>query len=163
MYSPVQPSSTEDGGTATVYVSDTSAHQITMEAEKPSFHISRNSITLGNTLMEGTFGCILNATMHKAGTPLRDVVVKTVKSINEFFYYHLSDIQLMRYICLSGNAAEMQMKLMLEEGTRFQEVIHPNIYPLIGIVDGDGDRPLLIYPAVSHGNLKRYAFNSRFT
>ena len=46
---------------------------------------------------------------------------------------------------------------MVEEGTRFQDLAHPNIYPLIGIVDGDGGRPLLVYPAVSHGNLKRSA------
>ncbi len=49
----------------------------------------------------------------------------------------------------------MQVKLMLEEGTRFQDIIHPNIYPLIGIVDGDGLRPLLVYPSVNYGNLKR--------
>ncbi len=52
------------------------------------------------------------------------------------------------------------MRLMVEEGTRFQDLLHPNVYPLIGIVDGDGGRPLLVYPAVSHGNLKRYTINS---
>lgn len=44
---------------------------------------------------------------------------------------------------------------MMEEGTRFQDLVHQNIYPLIGIVDGDGCRPLLVYPSVTYGNLKR--------
>lgn len=43
----------------------------------------------------------------------------------------------------------------MEEGTRFQDLVHQNIYPLIGIVDGDGCRPLLVYPSVTYGNLKR--------
>ena len=45
---------------------------------------------------------------------------------------------------------------MTEEGTRFQDLIHPNIYPLIGIVDEDGGRYLLVYPSVTYGNLKRF-------
>ena len=53
------------------------------------------------------------------------------------------------------NAAETQVRLMMEEGTRFQDLVHQNIYPLIGIVDGDGCRPLLVYPSVTYGNLKR--------
>jgi RYK receptor-like tyrosine kinase len=57
---------------------------------------------------------------------------------------------------MTDNAADNQIQLMVQEGTRFQSFLHPNIYPLIGIVDGDGDRPLLIYPCVSHGNLKRW-------
>lgn len=57
--------------------------------------------------------------------------------------------------CGTDNAAEMQVRLMMEEGTRFQDLVHQNIYPLIGIVDGDGCRPLLVYPSVTYGNLKR--------
>ena len=44
---------------------------------------------------------------------------------------------------------------MLEEGSRFQEILHPNIYQLLGIVNGDGAKPMLVYPSVSLGNLKR--------
>ena len=55
----------------------------------------------------------------------------------------------------------MQVKLMMEEGTRFQEMIHTNIYPLLGIVE-DGGRPLLVYPSVSYGNLKRLSSNNQY-
>lgn len=44
---------------------------------------------------------------------------------------------------------------MLEEGTRFQEILHPNFYQLLGIVNGDEAKPMLVYPFVSLGNLKR--------
>lgn len=56
---------------------------------------------------------------------------------------------------VAENAAENQIKLMLHEGTRFRDLQHPNISSVIGIVEGDGWGPLLVYPSVSHGNLKR--------
>lgn len=79
MYSPVQASSTEDGGIATVYVSDTVTNQLTEVAEKPSLELPRNSITIGSVFMEGTFGSIFHAKIEQPGIS-RDVIVKTVKS-----------------------------------------------------------------------------------
>ncbi len=79
MYSPVQASSTEDGGIATVYVSETVTHQFTEVVEKPSLELPRNSITIGSVFMEGTFGSIFHAKMEQPGIS-RDVIVKTVKS-----------------------------------------------------------------------------------
>ncbi|EFX86645.1 hypothetical protein DAPPUDRAFT_307904 [Daphnia pulex] len=115
-----------------------SAHQIVAE-DKPSFRLQRNNIIIGKTLLEGTFGSIFHATLQIPGIPLKDVIVKTVKN----------------------NAAETQVRLMMEEGTRFQDLVHQNIYPLIGIVDGDGCRPLLVYPSVTYGNLKRWLLYCR--
>jgi len=62
-----------------LYVNDPGAHQIIAE-EKPSFRIQRNNIVIGKTLLEGTFGSIFHATLHTPGIPLKDVIVKTVKS-----------------------------------------------------------------------------------
>lgn len=85
VYSPVQASSTEDGGTATVYVADSAARQITPVEEKPSFHLQRSHILIGNsTLMEGTFGSIVQATIQRPGTIPKEVVVKSVKSDSLF-------------------------------------------------------------------------------
>ncbi|XP_046452287.1 tyrosine-protein kinase RYK-like isoform X2 [Daphnia pulex] len=138
VYSPVQASCTEEAGVATLYVNDPAAHQIVAE-DKPSFRLQRNNIIIGKTLLEGTFGSIFHATLQIPGIPLQDVIVKTVKN----------------------NAAETQVRLMMEEGTRFQDLKHQNIYPLIGIVDGDGCRPLLVYPSVTYGNLKRWLLYCR--
>lgn len=79
VYSPVQASCTDDGGVATLYVNDPAAHQINVE-EKPSFRLQRNHIHIGSTLLEGTFGSIFHATLQIPGMPLKDVIVKTVKS-----------------------------------------------------------------------------------
>lgn len=81
VYSPVQASCTDDGGVATLYVNDPAAHQIAVE-DKPSFCLQRNNIHIGSTLLEGTFGSIFHATLQIPGMPLKDVIVKTVKSNN---------------------------------------------------------------------------------
>lgn len=89
VYSPVQASCTDDGGVATLYVNDPAAHQINVE-EKPSFRLQRNHIHIGSTLLEGTFGSIFHATLQIPGMPMKDVIVKTVKSIRpctNFFLY----------------------------------------------------------------------------
>ncbi|KAI9554138.1 hypothetical protein GHT06_019410 [Daphnia sinensis] len=138
LYSPVQATCNEDLGAATLCVNDPAAHQIVVE-DKTSFRLQRNNIHIGSTLLEGTFGSIFHATLQIPCQPLKDVIVKTVKH----------------------NAAEMQVRLMMEEGTRFQDLVHQNIYPLIGIVDGDGCRPLLVYPSVTYGNLKRWLLYCR--
>ena len=52
---------------------------------------------------------------------------------------------------------------MVQEGTQFQSLAHPNVCPLLGIVDGDGGKPLLVYPRVSHGNRLRPQWLPSFT
>jgi len=79
VYSPVQASCNEETGVATLYVNDPAAHQIVAE-DKPSFRLQRNNIIIGKTLLEGTFGSIFHATLQIPGIPLKDVIVKTVKS-----------------------------------------------------------------------------------
>lgn len=79
----MQASCTEDGGVATLYVNDPAAHQIQTAAveEKPTFRLQRMHIHIGSTLLEGTFGSIFHATLQIPGMPMKDVVVKTVKSM----------------------------------------------------------------------------------
>lgn len=82
VYSPVQPSSNEEVGTATLYVSEPASHQITsiVEETKPSFYLPRSSIVIESTMMEGTFGSIFHANLLLPGLSVKEVVVKTVKS-----------------------------------------------------------------------------------
>jgi len=132
-YSPVPGTCTEGDGIATLIISNSAPAESSSESSKP-FHLQRNNINLGSILLEGTFGSNYNATLSLPGNTHMDVVIKTVKD----------------------NAAEAQVELMLEEGTRFQEILHPNIYQLLGIVNGDEAKPMLVYPFVSLGNLKRW-------
>jgi len=132
-YSPVQGSCTAGDGIATLIINNTVPAEPILESSKP-FQLLRNNITLGSILLEGTFGSNYTAILHLPGDARMEVVIKTVKD----------------------NAAEAQVELMLEEGSRFQEILHPNIYQLLGIVNGDGAKPMLVYPSVSLGNLKRW-------
>jgi len=132
-YSPVQGTCIEGDGIATLIMTNTTPAEPSSETNKP-FHLQRNNINLGTLLLEGTFGSNYNATLSLPGDAYMEVVVKTVKD----------------------NAADAQVELMLEEGMWFQEILHPNIYQLLGIVDGDEAKPMLVYPFVSLGNLKRW-------
>ena len=66
-------------------VNDTAVQQNVVE-DKPFFTLQRNNIHIGSTLLEGTFGSIFHATLQIPGMPLKDVIVKTVKS-NYIIYF----------------------------------------------------------------------------
>lgn len=109
------------------------------QADAPNpLYLQRSDVCVGATWLEGTFGVISKAAL-RTERAIVDVTVKTVKE----------------------NAADNQIQLMVQEGTQFQSLAHPNVCPLLGIVDGDGGKPLLVYPRVSHGNLKKWLLQCR--
>lgn len=155
-YSPVQGTCIEGDGIATLIINNAARAETSPESNRP-FHLQRNNINLGSILLEGTFGSNYNATLSLPGDTYMEVVIKTVKGLQllPIFETNQSDCHWLVGIHSTDNATEAQVELMLEEGTRFQEILHPNFYQLLGIVNGDEAKPMLVYPFVSLGNLKR--------
>lgn len=58
-------------------------------------------------------------------------------------------------LCFSEAASRLQISLFLAEGTMMFGLMHKNILPIIGVNLENPRKPLLVYPYVNRGNLKR--------
>eukprot|EP00094_Tigriopus_californicus_P003572 TCALIF_03435-PA protein Name:"Similar to dnt Tyrosine-protein kinase Dnt (Drosophila melanogaster)" AED:0.21 eAED:0.21 QI:0/0/0/0.71/1/1/7/0/583 len=96
--------------------------------------IDRLRLRLGQLLQEGTFGRVYQGTLLTADAePEIDVVVKTV---------------------VAGSSAS-QCALLIKEGVALQGIANNHVHTLIATTF-DGTSPMLVYPYLCHGNLKKF-------
>ncbi|XP_046674030.1 tyrosine-protein kinase Dnt-like isoform X1 [Homalodisca vitripennis] len=103
-------------------------------------NVLRKTITTKKLLQEGTFGRVyLGSFQPEADLHPQDVVVKTV----------------------SEEASMLQVSMLLSEGTLMYSLIHKNILPVLAANTDPCLPPLLVYPYISNGNLKRFLTQCR--
>lgn len=108
--------------------------------------IERNRITLGEILLEGTFGQIYCGTIipedEKDSGFEQEIFIKT----------------------LTDQARTDQVQVFLKESCMLKGLLHQNINPILAACLGPADQqPLVIYPATSEGNLKKFLQKCRMS
>ncbi|GFS11094.1 tyrosine-protein kinase RYK [Elysia marginata] len=105
--------------------------------------VDRKRITLGELLMEGTFGRIYTGTLltldETDSGPEQEVYVKTV----------------------TDQANPDQVHLFLTESVLLKGLAHPNLHSLIGACMAKPEQPLVAYPAMQEGNMKKFLLKCR--
>ncbi|CAN0343382.1 unnamed protein product [Lampetra planeri] len=98
--------------------------------------VARERVTLKQVLQEGTFGRIYHGVLVDEKDPKveKEVFVKTV---NE-------------------HASEVQVVLMLTESCKLRGLHHRNLLPICAVCVDEGERPLVLLPLMSWGNLKLF-------
>ncbi|XP_071499004.1 tyrosine-protein kinase RYK-like [Diadema antillarum] len=104
------------------------------------YAIERSRISLGNVLLEGTFGRIYQGMLlsGETGEADKEVFVKAV----------------------TDHASEEQRHLLLKESCLLQGLSHKNILPLL-YVCLSAEPPLVLLPFMKLGNLKQFLKNGR--
>nr|ANS60436.1 tyrosine-protein kinase Ryk [Platynereis dumerilii] len=101
-------------------------------------HIDRNSLTLGDVLIEGAFGRVYHGTLlledEKDLASEQDVIVKTVRE----------------------QVRADQVEKMLKEAVLMKGMCHQNINPIVRACIQDPSQPFLIFPFATEGNLKKF-------
>ncbi|XP_025078722.1 tyrosine-protein kinase RYK-like isoform X2 [Pomacea canaliculata] len=108
--------------------------------------IERKAITLGELLLEGTFGRIYHGTVlwedEDKESKEQEVVVKTV----------------------TDQARPDQVSLFLTESMMLKGMAHVNIYTVLGACSDDaGAPPLVVYPHTKEGNMKKFLQKCRMS
>lgn len=104
--------------------------------------VERSKITLNEVLHEGTFGRIYRATyVANESEGERDVFVKTV----------------------ADHASQIQVSLLVAEGMMMFRLNHKNVQPILAVCLELRKQPLLLYPYMFHGNLKRFLQKCKFS
>ncbi|GLV43124.1 Derailed 2 [Carabus blaptoides fortunei] len=103
-----------------------------------SLAVPRKTISSHMLLQEGTFGQIYRGTHCHTDTQ-EQVIVKTVSEV----------------------ASKFQVTVFLAEGTMMHGLSHKNILSIIAANTDNPKQPLLVYPYVNKGNLKRFLLNCR--
>ncbi|XP_013067527.1 tyrosine-protein kinase RYK-like isoform X2 [Biomphalaria glabrata] len=107
--------------------------------------IDRKKITLVELLHEGTFGRIYMGTLlsdeeNETGTE-QDVFIKTV----------------------TDQAKSDQVQLFLTESVLLKSLIHPNLHSILGACLESPDQPLVVYPYLQEGNMKKFLLKCRMS
>ncbi|XP_059159573.1 tyrosine-protein kinase RYK-like isoform X2 [Physella acuta] len=107
--------------------------------------IERKRISLGDLVHEGTFGRIYMGTLigddeNEAGTE-QDVFIKTV----------------------TDQAKTDQVQLFLTESVLLKSLIHPNLHNILGACLDNPDQPLVVYPYLQEGNMKKFLLKCRMS
>lgn len=105
--------------------------------------LDRKRITLGDLLLEGTFGRVYTGTLlsldeTESGTE-QEVYVKTV----------------------TDQANPDQVQLFLTESVLLKGLVHPNLHSLMGACMARPEQPLVVYPAMQEGNMKKFLLKCR--
>ncbi|GJQ65745.1 hypothetical protein Trydic_g11929 [Trypoxylus dichotomus] len=100
-----------------------------------SLSITRTNISMGDRAQEGTFSQIFHGMLNTQEA----VLIKTVSDV----------------------ASKLQISLFLREGTMMYGMVHKNILPIIAANIDNIRRPLLVYPYINRGNLKRFLTKCR--
>ncbi|XP_059481243.1 tyrosine-protein kinase RYK-like [Neocloeon triangulifer] len=94
-------------------------------------------------LQEGTFGRVYKGTYRseeRPGVKEDEVMIKTVTDV----------------------ASPFQVALLLAEGSMFYGLQHQNLLPILAVgLPKPRGHPMLVYPLMGHGNLKRFLQNCR--
>lgn len=98
--------------------------------------ISRERVKLQDVLQEGTFGRIFHGFLLDEKDPSKEkqVFVKTVKD----------------------HASEVQVTMMLTESCKLRGLHHRNLLPISHVCTEDGEKPMVLLPFMSWGNLKLF-------
>ncbi|RZF49103.1 hypothetical protein LSTR_LSTR008389 [Laodelphax striatellus] len=112
--------------------------QLDPEERLRRLHVPRHRIAPRSLLYEGTFGRIYKGTFHSEDdSRTHDVLVKTV----------------------SEEASRLQESVLLAEGTILYGFSHQNLLPVLGANADPHLPPLIVYPLINKGNLKRFLQN----
>ncbi|XP_076343833.1 tyrosine-protein kinase RYK-like isoform X2 [Tachypleus tridentatus] len=125
-----------------VHVNDLRASELTEKISE--IVVEKRKISLHEKLQEGTFGQIYHGMFQEDEndvSSIQDVFIKTV----------------------SDQASQVQISILLGEGMKMFSFIHNNILPVIGVCMDNPQRPLLIYPYMNQGNLKRFLHKCQFS
>ncbi|XP_036377686.1 tyrosine-protein kinase RYK isoform X1 [Megalops cyprinoides] len=106
------------------------------KAKVKDIAISRERVTLRDVLQEGTFGRIFHGVLLDDKDPSKEkqVFVKTVKD----------------------HASEVQVTMMLTESCKLRGLHHRNLLPISHVCTEDGEKPMVLLPYMSWGNLKLF-------
>ncbi|KAG7456607.1 hypothetical protein MATL_G00237520 [Megalops atlanticus] len=106
------------------------------KAKVKDIAISRERVTLCDVLQEGTFGRIFYGVLLDEKDPSKEkrVFVKTVKD----------------------HASEVQVTMMLSESCKLRGLHHRNLLPISHVCTDDGEKPMVLLPYMSWGNLKLF-------
>ncbi|XP_022253074.1 tyrosine-protein kinase RYK-like [Limulus polyphemus] len=125
-----------------VHVNDLRASELTEKISE--IVVERRKISLHEKLQEGTFGQIYHGMFIEDENDVSDVQDVFVKTV-------------------SDQASQVQISLLLGEGMKMFSFIHKNVLPVIGVCMDNPQRPLLIYPYMNQGNLKRFLHKCQFS
>ncbi|XP_064194980.1 tyrosine-protein kinase RYK-like isoform X1 [Anguilla rostrata] len=106
------------------------------KAKVKDIAISRDRVTLCDVLQEGTFGRIFHGILLDEKDPSKEkpVFVKTVKD----------------------HASEVQVTMMLTESCKLRGLHHRNLLPISHVCIEDGEKPMVLLPHMTWGNLKLF-------
>ncbi|XP_065345399.1 tyrosine-protein kinase RYK-like isoform X2 [Cloeon dipterum] len=132
--------------------------QISMSSKAESFRDPRASdpadrlrllavpgcrVTAKALLQEGTFGRVFKGNYRneeRPGVKEDEVMIKTVTDV----------------------ASQFQVALLLAEGSMFYGLQHQNLLPILAVaLPKPRGHPMLVYPMMGHGNLKKFLQNCR--
>nr|KAG5690103.1 hypothetical protein BaRGS_010694 [Batillaria attramentaria] len=108
--------------------------------------IERKAVTLGELILEGTFGRVYHGTVlweeedDKEGKE-QEVAVKTV----------------------TDQARPDQVSLFLTESMMLKGMAHPNVCTVLGACSDEEGPPLVIYPYTHEGNMKKFLQKCRMS
>ncbi|CAG5117591.1 unnamed protein product, partial [Candidula unifasciata] len=107
--------------------------------------IDKKLITVGDLLLEGTFGRIYMGTLagdnQNEANKEQDVFVKTVTS----------------------QATADQVQVFLTESVQLKGLVHPNLHSLLGVCLETPEQPLVVYPCLQEGNMKKFLLKCRMS
>ncbi|KAJ8418630.1 hypothetical protein AAFF_G00001290 [Aldrovandia affinis] len=106
------------------------------KAKVKDIAICRERVTLRDVLQEGTFGRIFHGVLLDEKDPSKEkqVFVKTVKD----------------------HASEVQVTMMLTESCKLRGLHHRNLLPICHVCTEDGEKPMVLLPYMSWGDLKLF-------
>ncbi|KAJ8356996.1 hypothetical protein SKAU_G00197900 [Synaphobranchus kaupii] len=106
------------------------------KAKVKDIAISRDRVTLCDVLQEGTFGRIFHGILLDEKDPSKEkrVFVKTVKD----------------------HASEVQVTMMLTESCKLRGLHHRNLLPISHVCIEEGEKPMVLLPHMTWGNLKLF-------
>lgn len=105
-----------------------------LEDQLTEISVERRNVLIQDKLLEGTFAQVYKGIFIRDPSTQINVMIKTV----------------------SDQCSKMQVSLFVAEGMTFFKSTHPNILPIISVCLENPEKPLLMYPLPSPGNLKHY-------
>lgn len=103
--------------------------------------VDRSKLTIKEVLQEGTFGRIYRGTLVGDNCSENQVYVKTV----------------------TDHASQIQVSLLVAEGMMMFGYCHENIQAVVAFCIEPKKQPILVYPHLSHGNLKCFLHKCKFS
>ncbi|XP_054724955.1 tyrosine-protein kinase RYK-like isoform X2 [Uloborus diversus] len=121
--------------TTSVQVNETKRMDIAEQISE--IRIDRHKILMQEKLQEGTFGQIYHAIVTDDNIIAMYGLHTTVKTVKD-------------------QASPIQVSLLTAEGMMMLGMNHKCILPLVGLCTDDPHHPMLIYPYMNQGNLKKF-------